>query len=324
MKKINYVKLIIDLAMLITFTLFFKAKLLGLAFHEIAGLVIGGVVLLHCGLNFKWIKAITSKLFSKDMKLRTRIIYILDVALLIDVLAIIISGLSISKIVCPWLRLDWLPNLKGVHIFASYLILMIIGIHLGLHWKWVMNTFKKIFNIKENKILIYISRGLAIIILAFGIYSFNSTSYLSRLSIISMNKEGMRPNIEFNKGEEGVEFDQENDEFNSNDTNELSSNIDKKEDSKGSFEGERDKNSSKGEDFKGNKPDSNNRDFNGNKSTQNGEGFNGKPMGGDFHMEGNSSILNVVTSYLGIISVFTIITYYLDKIINRKKVVKNN
>lgn len=308
MKKINYIKFIIDLAMLITFTLFFKAKLLGLAFHEIAGLVIGGVVLVHCGLNFKWIKAITLKLFNKDIKLRTRIIYILDVALLIDVLAIIISGISISKVVFRGLSLDWLPNLKGVHIFASYLILMIIGIHLGLHWKWVMNTFKKILNIKEKRILTYIARVLVIIILAFGIYSLKSTSYLSRLSIVSMNKEGMKPNVEFNKEKEDLEFNNDNTESNNNNTNELSSDTNKKEDSNGKFEGQRDKNSSKVE------------GFNGDKSKQNG-GFNGKPIEGDFGIGGNSGILNVITSYLGVISVFTIITYYLEKIINRKRLI---
>lgn len=305
MKKINYIKFIIDLAMLITFTLFFNKMVLGMALHEIIGIAIGGVVLVHCGLNFKWIKAITSKLFSKDIKLRTRIIYILDVALLIDILAIIISGLSISRVVCPWLRLSWLPNLKGVHMFASYLILMIIGIHLGLHWKWVMNTFKKIFNIKESKVLTYIARGLAIIILVFGIYSFTSTNYLARLSIISMNKEGMKPNIEFNKGEEDIEFKQDNDEVN-DDSNDLSSDTDKKENAKDNFEGERDKNSSKGEGIKGERP----KDFNDDKRNQNREEFNGKSTE-------NSNILSVITSYLGVISLFTIIVYYLEKIIKK-------
>lgn len=321
MKKINYIKFIIDLAMLITFTLFFNKMVLGMALHEIIGIAIGGVVLIHCGLNFRWIKAITLKLFSKDIKLRTRIIYILDVALLIDILAIIISGLSISRVVCPWLRLSWLPNLKGVHMFASYLILIIIGIHLGLHWKWVMNTFKKIFNIKESRDLTYIARVLAIIILGFGIYSFTSTNYLSRLSIISMNKEGVKPNIEFNKGEEGIEFKQDNDEFNSNNTNQLSSNTEKKENPKSNFEGERDRDFSDGEGFKGNKADFNDKDFDSDKSIENSDGFNGKSMEGDFHMKGNSSILSVITSYISIISVFTILTYYLDKIMNRKKVI---
>lgn len=312
MKKINYIKFIIDLAMLITFTLFFNKMVLGMALHEIIGIAIGGVVLVHCGLNFKWIKAITSKLFSKDIKLRTRIIYILDVALLIDILAIIISGLSISRVVCPWLRLSWLPNLKGVHMFASYLILMIIGIHLGLHWKWVMNTFKKIFNIKESKVLTYIARVLAIIILVFGIYSFTSTNYLARLSIISMNKEGMKPNIEFNKGEEDIEFKQDNDEVN-DDSNDLSSDTDKKENAKDNFEGERDKNSSKGEGIKGERP----KDFNDDKRNQNRGEFNGKSTENSLGIKGTSNILSVITSYLGVISLFTIIVYYLEKIIKK-------
>lgn len=297
MKKINYIKFIIDLTMLITFTLFFNKMVLGMALHEIIGIAIGGVVLVHCGLNFKWIKAITVKLFNKGVKLRTRIIYILDVILLIDVLAIIISGISISKVLFSWLRLDWLPNLKGIHVFASYLILMIIGIHLGLHWKWVMNTFKKIFNIKEKKILTYIARALTIIVMIFGIYSFDSVGYLSKLSINSFNKEGMRPNMEFNK--DSLEFNEDKSNPNDDiDTNNLSTNNAIKE------------NSNDNTDMKRGNHENNNL---GDKPSVEGN-FNGKEGN-----RGNSSILSVLITYLSIIAIFSIITYYLDQIINKKE-----
>lgn len=147
--------------------------LFGIKFHEIAGLVIGAVVLIHCLINFKWIKSVTLKLFNKNMATRTRIVYLLDLLLLIDVVVIILSGIFISKVIFPNLRLTGITSLKGIHIFASYLSLAIIGIHLGLHWNWVMIVFKKIFNIPQKKVFTYIARLLVIIVVLFGVYSFN-------------------------------------------------------------------------------------------------------------------------------------------------------
>lgn len=279
--------------MAILFTLLFKKMLFGIKFHEIAGLVIGGVVLVHCILNSKWIKAITVKLFSKKITIRTRIMYLLDLLLLIDVVVIILSGIFISKVLFTFLRLQGIPSLKGIHISASYILLMIIGIHLGLHWNWVMSIFKKIFKIPQKKIITYISRGLAVLVLLFGIYSINSVGYFSRISISSFNKVEGGKGAEFNQGEnrEGEEGrDIENKELDSSD-------IKPKE------EGNKDRS-----EFKGEKPGA---------KGEGGETFRGGKG------EGSANIFSVIFINLGVISVFTIITYYLEKIIKNAKRIRN-
>lgn len=294
MKKLNYVKFILDVCMAILFTLLFKKMLFGMKFHEIAGLVIGGGVLVHCALNFKWIKAITKKLFNKNMALRTRMMYLLDLLLLIDVAVIILSGIFISKVVFPNLRLESIPSLKGIHISASYILLMIIGIHLGLHWNWVMSIFKKIFKIPQNKIINYISKALAILVLLFGIYSLNSVGYFSRISFNSFNQSEGVKGIEFNQDEnkqiEGQEI--ENKELSSNDSTDI-----KSKEGRSKEEGNRNKS-----EFKGEKPEG-------------GDGVSENFRGGK--EEGSSNILSVISLNLGIISVFTIITYYLEKLLKK-------
>lgn len=291
MKKLNYVKFILDVCMAILFTLLFKKMLFGMKFHEIAGLVIGGVVLVHCALNFKWIKAITKKLFNKNMALRTRMMYLLDLLLLIDVAVIILSGIFISKVVFPNLRLESIPSLKGIHISASYILLMIIGIHLGLHWNWVMSIFKKIFKIPQNNIITYISRALAILVLLFGIYSLNSVGYFSRISFNSFTKIEGGKGIEFNQDEnkqmEGQEIENK----------ELASSDIKSKEGRSKEEGNRNKS-----EFKGEKPEA--------KDETSGNFRGGKE-------EGSSNILSVISLNLGIISVFTIITYYLEKLLKK-------
>ncbi|MEH7417955.1 DUF4405 domain-containing protein, partial [Neobacillus drentensis] len=55
----------------------------------------------------------------------------------IDMLFIMVSGIFISKVVLPNLRyfpnVNWMP----IHIFSSILGLVIVGIHIGLHWNWI-------------------------------------------------------------------------------------------------------------------------------------------------------------------------------------------
>lgn len=281
MKKINYIKFSLDLIMALIFTLLFNKRIFGMSFHEIAGLVIGAIFLVHCGLNWKWIKGITLKFFNGKIPMKTRIGYILDIILLISIAVIIISGAFISKVVFVNLGLIHIQSFKVIHIFASYLSLMLIGIHLGLHWNWVMITFKKIFKIPQKKIFYYISKVMVVLVLAFGIYSFNSVGYISKLSINSAPKMENRDKGQF-KQSEGVD----------------SNNVKEGKTSKDLQNGSNSNN--KGDNYLENYPK--------NAGNKNGE-------------TNISSILNAITLHLGVISVFSIVVYYLDKSINiRKKV----
>ena len=277
MKKINYIKFLIDIIMALIFTLLFNKNVLGMSFHEIAGLAIGAVFLVHCGLNWRWIKGITLKFFTKSMTIKTRILYVLDIILLINIAVIIISGVFISKVVFVNLGLIHIQSFKTIHIFAAYLSLMIIGIHLGLHWKWVIMIFKKIFKIQQKNIISYLSKVMMISVLVFGIYCFNSVGYMSKIKINSTPKTENRS--------EGKIKEKEMKDFNDQDE-------DKSLD-----------NTQEGESIH----------TNGNKDIGNVFKDLDKNKGKD------KSILSAISSNLGIISVFSIITYYLDKLINRRK-----
>jgi len=246
--------------MVLVFVLLFNTKVSGMLFHEVAGLAIGAVILIHCGLNWKWIKGVSLKIFKSKMPIKTRIGYFIDIILLINIVVIIISGAFISKIVFASLELSGAPFLKFLHMSISYLSLILIGIHVGLHWNWVMITFRKMFKISEKKkVYSYISKSMVILILSFGIYSINDLGFLSKISITpiistltSTNDGGNR----VNKGES--------------------------------------------------KP----------KGGANGAQGKEKPNGSGFS---EPSILVVITSYLGVISVFSIITFYTEKLLIKRK-----
>jgi len=139
-------KFVLNILLAVTFLFLMDDKsFLGITFHEIAGLVICLAFILHKALNWNFIKEATIRLFGK-IPGKMRVNYILDVLLLIGFTLIIISGMAIAKTI----DFSWLGFEKGggriwrvMHTSISMIVLMIAGIHIGLHWDWVLARFKK-------------------------------------------------------------------------------------------------------------------------------------------------------------------------------------
>lgn len=143
MKK-NYTKIVLDLMLAITFVLLMEPRVLnGLPFHEIAGLVIGGAILVHIGLNFRWVINTTKKILDPKLPQKTRFSYLLNLLLLISMAAVIITGILISRVVLPSLAIQGGHSIRGIHGFSADATLALVGLHIAVHWKWVMSICKK-------------------------------------------------------------------------------------------------------------------------------------------------------------------------------------
>lgn len=133
----NRFKFIFDLGIAIIFALLFSPAVTSLAFHEIASIVFGVALIIHVLLNKSWIIGMGKKIFSKSIKRKTRLSYILNTILLVDMFIIMISGLLISEVVLPKFRYDSNINWLPLHMASSIIGLLIVGIHIGLHWNWI-------------------------------------------------------------------------------------------------------------------------------------------------------------------------------------------
>ncbi len=288
----------------ITFALFYNDRVLGgLAFHEIAGLVIIGAFLTHVLLNGKWVKNVTLKLLNKKLPWKTRFGYLLNVLLLITMTAIIVTGIIISKVVFPNLTVGNERWMQMLHISVSYITLVLVAIHVGLHWQWVMNLSKKIVKVKAlPNWFDYIVKISVVALFLFGAYEIYTTGFGTRLvssaNIFSGSEQGQfegKPGEGFTKGQFS-ENGQPPEGFNGR------SNRD--------FEGQTPPNW----DESGEKPTRPDGDFQGN-----GEGHGG--MRGEKGGFGASpSALGVIATYFGIMALFVILTHYLGKIKLRRKI----
>lgn len=139
MKRVNAVKVILDIAITIGFLLLMEPKATGLSLHEWGGLGICVFFVVHKLLNWSWIKAVTTGFFSKKVPASMRLGYVVDVLLLVGFSLIAISGMGMAKTIdFTWL-LARSGAWKGLHAAASFLTLAAVGIHLGLHARWIGN-----------------------------------------------------------------------------------------------------------------------------------------------------------------------------------------
>jgi len=150
----NLSKFILSLSItIVTLLLMDPRSFYGLEFHEWAGLIIGIFFILHKILNWGWISKVTVG-FLRKCPGRARFNYILDVLLLAGVVLMILSGVAIARTIdFSWLnlggsRMFW----RVMHTSSSFISLALFGIHLGLHWNWVLLRLhiKKSNNGKEN------------------------------------------------------------------------------------------------------------------------------------------------------------------------------
>lgn len=296
-KNIPYIQYGLDLIMGVTFALFYNDRVLGgLAFHEIAGLVICGAILAHVLFNSKWVKNVTLKLFNRKLPWKTRISYLLNLLLLVTMTAIIVTGIIISRVVFPSLSIGNERWIQMLHISVSYITLVLVAVHIGLHWQWVIQLSKKIFKVRAFPSgFDYMVKMSVVALFLFGAYEMYATGFGSHLASSANIFTGSQQEQGQFEGQKGQGFE------------------------RGQFErGQFGENGQPPKGFRGDMPTPPDGDFQGNGDGQ--RGFPGGEMRGEKGRFGESpSALGVIATYFGIMAVFVILTHYLGKIKIKRK-----
>ena len=120
----------------------------GYSIHEGLGYVLGGILLIHLFLHWKWLINVTKRFFGK-MPLKTRISYLLT-GLLVGTFGIIgITGVLMGEQLGLGLGSDFIEE---IHEFFANFSIMIVIAHVLLQGKWIITTFqRKILGIKPSR-----------------------------------------------------------------------------------------------------------------------------------------------------------------------------
>ena len=146
MFKQNRTKLLLDISTFAAFLIAMDPRTSGIAVHEWLTIALAGTIVVHLLLNWNWIMEVTKRLFSKGLN-GSRANYILNWLLFIDGILIMLSGIMISEAVIPTLGLTLPMNFtwRSLHDMSANIALILMGLHLALHWSWIVSTVKRLF-----------------------------------------------------------------------------------------------------------------------------------------------------------------------------------
>ena len=277
-----------------------NSHVFALAFHEIAGIILSGLFIVHCLFNKKWITSITTKFFKKGLAPRVRVGYIVNTLLLIAFVFIIISGIKTSQVLFPAAVENKGSIWRGIHHFSAAISIILVGVHIGLHWSFISGIWKKFSHIPA-KIARPISIVLLIAILSFGSYSIATSSFLPWLAepFTSAGSHSNQPE-RFVPEEEAANEDKI-----------ISEDTEKTEDESKSTAGDYNDHPPKSGENSG----VNQTENPGTATTESSRHPEGEKKGESGSV---AVIANTIATHLSIMGVFAAIAYYFEKLMKRK------
>ena len=131
----------VDLVVLLSFLIATAPRLTGVPIHEWLSAALAATVVVHLLLHWSWIVKLTRRFISGASR-RSRLNYTLDWLIFIGFTVIMISGLLISQAILPFF--GWpMPHdayWRWIHDVSTDLTLLLGGLHLALHWDWIVKT----------------------------------------------------------------------------------------------------------------------------------------------------------------------------------------
>lgn len=143
MNKTLTSKWFVDVSLFAGFLIAFSLDLTGLELHQWIGVAVSVLAVYHLVTHWTWVSTVTERFFGKASA-RARLYYLINASIFTGFFIIGLTGLVISS----WLNLSltnydlWLT----VHIQTSIVALILTILKIGLHWRWVVVTAKKIFS----------------------------------------------------------------------------------------------------------------------------------------------------------------------------------
>ncbi|MBL8164762.1 MAG: DUF4405 domain-containing protein [Anaerolineae bacterium] len=145
-RKINKTRLNVYLDLLLTgmFIIEMEEHFTGLALHELLGLTFAVAFVLHIILHWDSVVSVTRTFFRKLLH-ESRLNYVLNAALFIDMMLVTISGILISRTLGLQLALsqDVQRTMQTIHMVSAELVLIIVALHVAMHWKWIQTNAAK-------------------------------------------------------------------------------------------------------------------------------------------------------------------------------------
>ncbi len=128
MKK--HFRIILDVLMLLLTLTLFSKQLISMQYHEIAGLILIALIIVHIVINIRTAKAMCKNFKKVPAAVKSGLV--VDILLLFCFGLLGISGILISHTIFIGIASDNL-FFKQSHMFSGGLSVILLGVHIGLH-----------------------------------------------------------------------------------------------------------------------------------------------------------------------------------------------
>lgn len=169
MNKKLLTRILIDVCMTICLLFLMAYSLVGEVAHEVIGIVIFVLFVIHHILNRRWLASITKGEYSPLRIIQTVLVFVI----LILMLGSMVSGIILSNNIFKFIKIMGITmKARSIHMLCAYWGFIMMSVHLGIHWNMIVNMTGRLFG-SPSAIRGWIARILALAAAIYGVYAFN-------------------------------------------------------------------------------------------------------------------------------------------------------
>ncbi len=158
------IKMAVDALMTVALLLLMAYELIGQTTHEVIGTAMFLLFVLHHALNRSWSRNVLKGRYTLYRAYQTALV----VLILVGMLCQAISGMLLSRHLYTFLPIQGHAHLaRTLHMLGAYWNLVLMSLHLGLHWSMALAHFRKT---SKGKTAILRAAGAAVAL--FGVTAF--------------------------------------------------------------------------------------------------------------------------------------------------------
>jgi hypothetical protein len=169
--------------MTVLFPLLMVDSVTGNKVHEIAGIFIFLLFIVHnIFLNGRWYLSLTKGKYDGMRVFKTTI----NLLFVLIMLIMLVSAVFISQTVFSFLHADGSLLARKLHVFCACWGLILMSIHLGMHWSMIKNSIRKMTGFTAtSRLYSFLVHAVALFMVSYGIKSFVSRNIAQKLIMYS-------------------------------------------------------------------------------------------------------------------------------------------
>ncbi len=160
------IKLVIDLIMTVSMLVAMAYAITGNMVHELVGVVLFVLFIVHNFLNRRWYKTI----FSGKYKVQQILSIAVNLLFLLTIVVALISAVPISRDIFPFIPINNDMIVRQIHVLSAYWAFILMAVHIGISWGRIINAARKMTGIiTPSRVRTIAFRFLAVLIVVYGV-----------------------------------------------------------------------------------------------------------------------------------------------------------